>query len=213
MIREQLAGKHIRGSGCEIGGLHVPTKVLPGAKVTYVDRLPPGEAHPDVQTRVHDLVVDDAEFLTHFHNDTLDFVIANHVLEHCHDPIGTLKNWCRVLKPGGIVYCALPDKEQTFDKPRATTTLLHLIDDHENGSGRGDIIHLSEWHYHIDGLRGQALEDRVKFGLDSRSNIHFHLWDEEGMQLLFNYVGKELEILEKKRNGAEIIWVLRKIPA
>jgi predicted SAM-dependent methyltransferase len=40
---------------------------------------------------------------------SLDFVIANHLLEHMADPLKGLENWIRVLRSGGILYLAVPD--------------------------------------------------------------------------------------------------------
>ena len=50
-----------------------------------------------------------------------DFVIADHFIEHCQDPISALTIHFRVLKTGGILYMAVPDKRFTFDKDRPVT--------------------------------------------------------------------------------------------
>lgn len=67
-----------------------------------------------------------------FKDDTLDFVINSHVLEHFNDPISALKEWMRVIKPGGYLYMNIPHKERTFDKDRPRTTLNELIERHNN---------------------------------------------------------------------------------
>jgi ubiquinone/menaquinone biosynthesis C-methylase UbiE len=45
-------------------------------------------------------VVDDGARLASFADGSLDFVVANHMLEHAEDPIAALKHQLRVLKPG-----------------------------------------------------------------------------------------------------------------
>lgn len=35
-----------------------------------------------------------------FANDSLDFVISSHAIEHFYDPIGAIQEWLRVVKPG-----------------------------------------------------------------------------------------------------------------
>lgn len=44
-----------------------------------------------------------------FEDGSLDYVIARHNLEHYANPIKTLKEWSRVLRPGGKVGITMPD--------------------------------------------------------------------------------------------------------
>ena len=85
-------------------------------KVTYVDHLSRedllraadgvyGRASAVVETDV----IDDGAGLGGFGDESLDFVIANHVLEHIEDPIAALSNWARVLRPDGVLFLTLPD--------------------------------------------------------------------------------------------------------
>jgi Methylase involved in ubiquinone/menaquinone biosynthesis len=60
-----------------------------------------------------------------------DFVISSHVIEHFYDPIKTIKEWLRVVKPGGYVFMIVPHKERTFDRDRPRTTLRELLERHE----------------------------------------------------------------------------------
>ena len=64
-------------------------------------------------------------------NGSVDFVISSHVIEHFYDPIKTVQEWLRVVKPGGYVYMIVPHKERTFDRDKARTTLAELIRRHE----------------------------------------------------------------------------------
>lgn len=66
-----------------------------------------------------------------FKDDTFDFVIASHVLEHFYDPIDTLGEWLRVVKPYGIVFVIFPHKDRTFDKDKPRTTFAELKQRHE----------------------------------------------------------------------------------
>jgi SAM-dependent methyltransferase len=43
-----------------------------------------------------------------FEDDSIDRVIATHVLEHVADPVGALEEWVRVTKPGGVISLILP---------------------------------------------------------------------------------------------------------
>jgi len=42
------------------------------------------------------------------YNDTLDYIISSHVMEHIPDPIRAWKEWVRVLKPNGLVLMIVP---------------------------------------------------------------------------------------------------------
>lgn len=215
-MRKELADKYIRGRGIEIGGLHAPLQIPLGAKVTYVDRLSPHEVHADVpiESKVQNVVIDDAERLENFTTESLDFIIANHVIEHCHDPIGTLKLWCDRLVRGGIIYCAVPEKTKTFDAPRPVTILDHLIADEMVGSkNTHDRHHYREWLSIIDKMEDPELAEVVNKCIQERANIHFHVWDIPAMQELLEYITDHMLLKQEEFsvNGSEVIWILRKI--
>ena len=65
-----------------------------------------------------------------------DFIVANHFLEHCEDPIRTIETHLGKLKPGGVLFYAVPDKRYTFDFRRPVTPLEHMVADHEQGPER-----------------------------------------------------------------------------
>lgn len=59
-----------------------------------------------------------------------DFVISSHVLEHFIDPIKALKEWYRVVRKGGYIFMIVPHKDRTSDKDKERTSLKNLIDRH-----------------------------------------------------------------------------------
>ena len=61
---------------------------------------------------------------------TFDAFIASHVLEHIPDPIGLLRSLEQVLRPGGVVSLAIPDKRFCFDFFRPLSTVGGLLDAH-----------------------------------------------------------------------------------
>lgn len=56
-----------------------------------------------------------------------DLIVASHVFEHFADPVGWLADVHGLLKPGGRIFLALPDKRFTFDLDRADTTLAQWV--------------------------------------------------------------------------------------
>ena len=56
------------------------------------------------------------------------YAVASHVIEHVPDVVGWLREVADVLRPGGLVVLAVPDKRYTFDRFRRLTTLSDLMD-------------------------------------------------------------------------------------
>lgn len=82
-----------------------------------------------------------------FKDNTVDFVINSHVIEHFYDPVHAIEEWLRVVKPGGYVFIIAPHKERTFDRDRPRTTLAEIIERHHNpiDPALDDHHHWSVW--------------------------------------------------------------------
>jgi len=59
--------------------------------------------------------IDDGFNLTTIPEESQDFLIANHVLEHAPNPIQVLINWTKVLKRNGIFFITVPIGKKCFD--------------------------------------------------------------------------------------------------
>jgi len=80
-----VAFQYLRGSGIEIGPLHQPLEVSSQANVRYVDRMPVEELkkqYPELSAYnlVEPDILDDGETLSSISDDSVDFVIANHMI-------------------------------------------------------------------------------------------------------------------------------------
>jgi SAM-dependent methyltransferase len=218
MNREQLSHLWIRGSGLEIGALHYPLPILPGVKVTYVDLMNVDDLQskfPEITVKKFDLVIDNGETLQSFEKESQDFIVANHMLEHCENPIGTLKNWLRVLKPGGVILAALPDKHQCFDRKRETTPYWHILKDYVEGPDGSLREHYRDWYVNseLEGkLQGEELERQIEDAVQARQNIHFHVWDFKSLEFMFTQLKERFQMakVEIHKNGSEIIVICQK---
>ena len=71
-------------------------------------------------------IVADASALP-FDDARLGYVISCHTIEHAWDTIATLKEWYRVVKPGGYVFMVVPHKDRCEpDNTMPTTTIEEL---------------------------------------------------------------------------------------
>jgi SAM-dependent methyltransferase len=53
----------------------------------------------------------DAQFLAKYPDDAFDFLHSSHCLEHLRDPFEGLRNWIRVVRPGGYLVILVPDED------------------------------------------------------------------------------------------------------
>lgn len=65
-----------------------------------------------------------------------DFIFSSHVIEHVTDFLGYLKSCEKLLKPGGVVVLAVPDKRYTFDVFQPVTTTGRVLEAHAKGQTR-----------------------------------------------------------------------------
>jgi SAM-dependent methyltransferase len=176
----------LRGNGIEIGALNNPFRVPDKARVRYVDKFTAEEmskTYPDVPThqiRVPDIVCKTGE-LNAIEDNSLDFIIACHVLEHADDPLRMLYTWHRKLKTGALLLLVLPDSRFTFDRGRPLTSLEHLLWDFER---RGtslkeltDLSHIAECNLNMhDSLDVDSALELAKTILRTSRDTHFHVW-------------------------------------
>lgn len=217
--RKHLAYQYLNGSGLEIGALHRPLEVPPNVSVRNVDRMTVEqlrEQYPNLSN--WDLtpvdIVDDGESLSSIADGSADFVIANHMIEHCQNPIATLENHLRVLKPDGILYMAVPDKRFTFDQDRPVTLLEHLVRDYTEGPGWSKVHHFKEWVRLVAKVPDNEVAVHTQKLAEKNYSIHFHVWTpKEFLEMLLYCQSKlhfqfDIEVLQ--RNSPEFVVILSK---
>jgi predicted SAM-dependent methyltransferase len=177
--RGRLA-RWLNGEGIEVGALHRPLRVPASARVRYVDRMPVAELrchYPELAeySLVPVDIIGSAEDLSALVDNSVDFVIANHLLEHLEYPIRGLLEFFRVLRPSGIVYLALPDQRMGIDHRRPLTSVDHLMDEHYNGAAANRRQHYYDWVVLSEQWCGD-IEERVDQLMAMDYSIHFHVW-------------------------------------
>jgi ubiquinone/menaquinone biosynthesis C-methylase UbiE len=217
-MRSFLAKEYLKGDGIEIGGLNFPVPPHPAMHVKYVDRAPLEvirRDHPDVKIIATDYVIDDGERLASFEDCSLDFLIANHVLEHCEKTLETLENWMRVLRVGGRAMVALPIASECFDRDRPKTTWQHLQEEFAQPQLAHNMDHYLDWYMNSEHekLPPPEAEKRAAQAFADNQNIHFHCWNVEGITELFDKAQHYgwYKLLDLSRNGSEMIAILERV--
>jgi SAM-dependent methyltransferase len=231
--RPGLAIKYIRGDGIEIGGLSAPTPVSRGVRVRFV------EVYDDQQIQLHypgqssyqkSDFVEDGFKLPSFAAESVDFVIANHVLEHTPSTMQALKRWCEVVRPGGIVFATVPIVDRCWDAGRKTTSLSHFVEDFKVYSA-GDLVvaHERNREHYIEFIdifdrnaRGKAyvkpsVRERQRLideHMEKQLEIHFHTFTSASYANFLGYfcqsVDSSIMVIEVVENDVELISILKK---
>jgi predicted SAM-dependent methyltransferase len=221
VVREDLARRYLAGSGIEIGALAFPLRMPPGVKVRYVDYLPREDliqvnrktlafANLDPRGIPEIDVVDDAARLARFADGSVDFVVANHVIEHMEDPIDALGHMLRVIRLGGILFLAVPDARHTYDAARSRTTIEHVLRDHRDGPHVSRDAHYEEWARILDGVPDVGVGERVAEFASEDARHHFHVWELEGFLALLDAIELPCRLELAQLNAPEFELILRK---
>jgi GT2 family glycosyltransferase len=103
----------LEGEGLNLGCGSMKYDV-PGLRIQGVDLNNPGE-HGTGGTKYYPStpdIVGDAVALNFALHESMDVLIAQHLIEHLLDPILALERWFQVLKPGGTLLVTAPDQSR-----------------------------------------------------------------------------------------------------
>lgn len=235
--RQRLALRYLPpgGAGLEIGALHCPLPLPPGARARYVDRHAPAALRQLRREAGASLVVPDlladGFTLACVAEASQDFVIANHVLEHATDALGTLDNWLRVLRPGGMLFVAVPIGARCFDRDRPVTTAEHFLEDRRlTSTGNREAMrnrtreHVEEhlamaapaialqqgqpWQAPAGAAREREIERLL--GRDA-SQIHHHVFTPASFATLLGLLGERARVERVARSSVEVVGIVRKL--
>src|SRR5688572_5302776 len=101
--------RYFVGNGVDIGG-------KPDPLALYSEFFPLMKS-----VKTWDLEDGDAQFMEGVGDNSLDFISSSHCLEHLHDPFEALKNWVRIVRPGGFITFLIPD-EDLFEQGQFPST-------------------------------------------------------------------------------------------
>lgn len=217
--RSVYAHIFLDGEGIEFGAYNAPLSVPPGVTVRYADRYSNEflfARHKDPSVKPMPLTyITSLETCEGIADASQDFIIANHVIEHLENPIKAIESMLRVVKVGGIVYLAIPDRRYTFDFDRQLTTYEHLLRDYREGPEWSRLGHYQDVARNLYGLAGEEADRFAEELCEDGLDVHFHVWEQHTMMDMFlrlkSELGFQFDIAVNSTFPNESIFVLRKI--
>lgn len=136
-VRTKRLTKHIdlKGIGLELGPLTSPVLSKDKTNVKYVDHMSLEELREKYKTEPVDLnkivkpdyVLSNKTLSQIVKGQKFDYIIASHVIEHVPDTVRWFQDLASVLKVGGVLSLAIPDKRFTFDITRIESTPAQVM--------------------------------------------------------------------------------------
>lgn len=140
--------------------------------------------------------ITEATDLKNISDNSYDFILSSHSLEHIANPVKALKEWFRILKDKGRLILLLPDKNYTFDHRRNYTTFNHLISDYVNNTTEHDTTHFEEILQKHDEERSKVKYDDCKLMLSNnfiQRCAHHHVFSQEVIKQILEYAGYKVQ--------------------
>jgi SAM-dependent methyltransferase len=160
-------------------------------------------------------IICDGSDMSIVRDDSYDFVLSSHNLEHFANPVKAIKEWQRVARPGGGLVLVLPNGAHTFDHRRQPTEVSHMLEDYERGTQEDDLTHLPEilqsHDLSMDSPAGTLEEFRLR-SLNNFENrcLHHHVFSEANSRALLTEIG--ITVLAVQTAVPHHIFVLARMP-
>jgi SAM-dependent methyltransferase len=214
-LREWMVSR-LFGRGLEFGAGSAPLPLPLDCDVKYADFLPPEEvrarkakaATPDFVRLDYVMGIEDPYLVP---DDSLDFVIASHVIEHVRNPLRALREVHGKLRAGGRLVLIVPDMQRTFDRRRPMTSLAHLILDFESPDPARDREHYIEFFWNVYRIGDRTSRQRkhsrkfferaygitapdiatcIQKAVGLQADAHFHTWTHQSFCRMVEYSQK-----------------------
>jgi SAM-dependent methyltransferase len=142
----ELAARYLGGlSGVEIGGCahnRFPVDAINIDRYAQMDTIYKDEERRLSGTALAVDLVAPGDDLP-LEDNSVDFVLASHVIEHFPDPIKALLEWNRVATD--YIFLVVPHRDRTFDSDRELTPVDELLERHASGFRSDEDRHWSVW--------------------------------------------------------------------
>lgn len=193
---ERFSMRWLRGHGIEIGAGSTPLPLFGAADVRFADVDPSLKYGGSGVDEV--FALDEPALFARMAAGTYDFAAASHVLEHVDSLLLGVRNLIDLVRPGGIVYVAVPSREFDHD-----ATWLPMFEFEHHVAELADPLRYARLHDEIvvaayrrhqsgrwatDAFHDEAFFTALEAGRlspGSRFGHHKHSYDYEGWMRLF----------------------------
>lgn len=231
--------RFLKGTGLDVGPFDKPFVINPseyGINVKYVDRYTAEELKKlfpeikDLTPTTIDYICDvSREGFSFADDNSYDFVILSHILEHMANPFFIIKDAYRILKDNGVLYISVPDCRFSNDKGRPKTTyreleylfrnnIREISDDYVLSYLKSPVISKVPWVRDVLENPPDAKVMKEICDNERRRSFHVHVWDRVNFfQHIIFFLKKNtlsfslLDLDVYENNSYENIIVLRKI--
>lgn len=194
-----IAHKYLDGlKGIEVGGAAHNPFHLDTINVDYTADMNTGFKKGEIELCGEAMPVDvvaEGDNLP-FEDESYDFVISSHVIEHFFDPVKAIKEWHRVIKKGGYIFIICPNQYALPSEKRPVTHVSEIIARHEGKMKVSDVKMDNGHNVYVDGS-------------DMTERGHFSVWNlEDFLPICENYKWTAVEALkndDKVGNGFCVI--------
>jgi len=193
----------LKGKGLEVGAFEHPALVSDDCQVEYIDAITTEQAvelFPELKSKELkniDHIIDlNIEGLSKFKNNSQDFIIINHVIEHLVNPIKIISELFRIVKKKGMIVLSIPDKEYTFDKHRPKTLFEELAKRYNDAKTDVDIYEYLDIAKYVHPeqmkLSRTELEKHLQIYKDRKE--HLNIWSSSSFQEFLDRAFKLLNV-------------------
>ncbi len=194
-LERLLVGIDRGDRGLELGPLNRPILSKADYRVRYVDHASTqelrqkygGEMSVDVAGVETVDIVWPGGSLAAVAGGDYGYCLASHVIEHVPNPIGWLGEIAAVLRPGGRINLAVPERTRTFDHRRALSTPAAIVEAHHRKLRQPSFGQIFDHIIGVSPLGGPAADPasvaaeayRVARDAELRGvylDVHCHVW-------------------------------------
>lgn len=200
IVMHDYIGSKLKGKGLEFGAASNPFPTAAFSEMEYADIY---DHSLTSSPYAHNIHYTNAEFvtcnyitsiekMTNIADESFDFIVACHVIEHVKSPLLAMQSVWQKLKPGGKFVLLVPHMDLTFDSKRDITSLDHIVLDYKRPLKERDFLHFVEF-YEKAFVTPNPFNKALEEFNNPFSDIHYHVWNETSFLNMVNYFSDNIK--------------------